>query len=87
MQTEKADKRQLKQVKQSRPGKRAEEEGAFGRYREPIGTAVVRCVVLPWITPSEGRQAAVQTEGGLNDKSNHSWDGSKVGCMCRVIRL
>jgi hypothetical protein len=40
------------------------EAGALSRYQKPIWTAGLQCVVLPWITPSGGRQAAVRTEDG-----------------------
>ncbi|KAH6843174.1 hypothetical protein B0I37DRAFT_383899 [Chaetomium sp. MPI-CAGE-AT-0009] len=60
--------------------------GALGRSREPIWTADLQCVVLPWITPSGGRQAVVRMGGDLEDNTVYSSnDGlcwvSSVGCL------
>jgi hypothetical protein len=51
------------------------EAGALSRYQKPIWTAGLQCVVLPWITPSGGRQAAVRTEdgGGWENDSLMGW--------------
>jgi hypothetical protein len=51
------------------------EAGALDRYREPIWTAGLQSVVLPWITPWEGGlRAAVRMEDGVLDGENvRSW--------------
>lgn len=48
------------------------------RYREPIWTACFQSVVLPWITPSEGRQAAADRMGGALDAINDSFMGQAM---------
>lgn len=68
------------QSQQLRPVKTAE-AGALGRFREPILTAGLQCVVLPWITPSEGRRAAVRMEGGVDGNTISSWTGALRRCV------
>lgn len=54
------------------------EAGALDRYREPILTAELQCVVLPWITPSDRKAAVIRTAGdrygrAADGKTIHSW--------------
>jgi hypothetical protein len=65
------------------------EAGALDRYREPIWTAGLQCVVLPWITPSGGRQAAVRMECGLDGRKGHSWTTKCLSWVsgCGALRM
>lgn len=77
--------RELQRQQQFRFVKSAEAEaGALGRYREPILTAGLQCVVLPWITPSGGRRAEVRMEGGGDGNTIHSWTGTGGAAVCGV---
>ena len=83
LQEEKQEERALQVQQQFRFVKTAEAEaGALGRYREPILTADLQCVVLPWITPSRGRRAEVRMEGGGDGNKIHSWTGAGGAAVC-----
>jgi hypothetical protein len=68
-------------VRQSRLLAMTAEAGALDRYRKPIWTAGLQGVVLPWImpwiTPSGGRLAAVRMESGRDKEEIHSWTETK----------
>ncbi len=53
----------------------AREAGALDRYREPIWTAGLQSVVLPWITPS-GRRAG---GGGRRFERRAGRRGQRIG--------